>query len=156
MFGLKEGLFREPEICDIPSIPVRSRRMVMTNFPLGLGDLMGGAMGELQAAGGMPAGAPILVYHDEVYDPAKVDVEAAWPVSDTALANATLPELRAVRYTHVGPYDQLEKVYELLMSWISEQGYRALMPMREVYPNDPATTAPQDLITEIIMPVEKL
>ncbi|MGE5405953.1 MAG: GyrI-like domain-containing protein [Candidatus Saccharibacteria bacterium] len=145
-----------PEILDIPAMPVRSRRVMMTDFPMGLPALMGGIFSEIQAAGKMPAGAPILLYHDENYDPKNVDVECAWPVDDPALATGTLPAVRAMRYVHVGPYTTLEPVYNALMGWVTENGYKTLCPMREVYPNDPSVTPPEELITEIIFPVENV
>ncbi|MGE5415859.1 MAG: GyrI-like domain-containing protein [Acidobacteriota bacterium] len=153
---MSEILQGAPEILDIPALSVRSKRVVMTDFPMGLASLMGGIFGEIQAAGKMPAGPPVLLYHDENYDPQNVDVECAWPVDDPALATTTLPAVHAMRYVHVGPYTTLEPVYNALMGWIVENGYKTLCPMREVYPNDPSVTPPEELITEIIFPLEKV
>lgn len=145
-----------PEIVEIPSIKVRAKRTVMTDFPQGLQKLMNGVLEEIQTAKTMPVGAPILLYYDEDYNPEKVDLEMAWPVSEPALITKELPGVLAARYVHVGAYDTLTDVYTGLMAWIGEQGYKTLCPMREVYPNDPRTTPPAELITEIIIPVEKL
>lgn len=143
------------ELVEIPAIQVRSKRVVINDFPKGLAPLMGGLVTEIQEAGAMPAGAPILLYYDENYDPEKVDVEAAWPVEDTRLATGMLPAIIAARCVYTGPYNTLEPVYGAMMEWITQKGYRPLCPMREVYPNDPAVTPPEQLITEVIMPVEK-
>ncbi len=44
--------------------------------------------------------------HDQEFNP--VDIEAAFPVSEPRLANATLPAVTAALTMHVGPYDDLE------------------------------------------------
>ncbi|MGE5396970.1 MAG: GyrI-like domain-containing protein [Chitinophagales bacterium] len=153
---MSQVLRNSPEIVDIPEISVRSRRTVMTDFPQGLDKLMGGIVEEIMAAGKMPVGAPILVYYDEEYVPERVDLEAAFPVDEPALITGTLPAIKAARYVHVGPYDTMEPVYGAVMAWIGEQGFRVAGPMREAYPNDPAVTPPEKLITELVIPVARI
>jgi len=133
------------ELVNIPEIQVRAERKMLSNFPQGLGSMMNEGFAAIQAAGQMPAGPPILLYHDEVYTPEQVDTECAWPVEDAKLATGTLPAITAAHYLHTGPYEEMEKVYPVLMQWISEHGYRPLIPMREVYLNDPAITPPEQL-----------
>ncbi|MGE5455136.1 MAG: GyrI-like domain-containing protein [Methylocystaceae bacterium] len=144
------------ELITVPEVMVRSERQIISDFPKGLADLMNSGFAAIQAAGQMPAGPPILLYHDEVYTPEKVDTECAWPVNDATLATATLPSVTAARYVHTGLYEDLGQVYPVIMQWISENGYRPLIPMREVYINDPAVTPREELITEVIIPIAKL
>lgn len=92
-------------------------------------------------------------YHDKEFNPEKVDVEVCWPVADTALATKTLPAVRAATCMHVGPYSGLESVCGAVYAWINQNGYRAVTPMREVSFNDPQVTPPEQLVTEIIIPL---
>ncbi|MGE5544555.1 MAG: GyrI-like domain-containing protein [Bacillota bacterium] len=144
-----------PEIRDIPEQPVRSRRVTMTDFPRSLPKLMGEVLGEIQAVGKMPTGAPILIYHDEDFNPEEVDVEVAWPVDDPSVANDTMPAMKVAYYLHVGPYSSLEPVYPAMMEWIDVNGYRISGAMREAYINDPSVTPAEQLITEVMIPIEK-
>lgn len=58
---------------------------------------------------------------------------------------------------HKGPYDQLEKTYMWLYGvWLPKSGREASMrPGYEVYLNDPQFTPPEELLTEINMPLEE-
>ncbi|MGI6550804.1 MAG: GyrI-like domain-containing protein [Syntrophomonadales bacterium] len=145
-----------PEIRDMPEQPVRSKRVTMTDFPQSLPKLMGEVLDEIRSAGKMPTGAPVLIYHDQEFNPKEVDVEVAWPVDDASLANDTTPAMKVAYYLHVGPYASLEPVYPAIMEWISANGYRPSGAMREAYINDPGVTPAEQLLTEVIIPVEKV
>ncbi len=57
--------------------------------------------------------------------------------------------------THVGPYEQLSDVYTVLMGqWIPNQ-QRSLrnVPCFEIYLNTPENTAPEDLVTDVHVPL---
>lgn len=56
---------------------------------------------------------------------------------------------------HRGPYDKLHDSYRWLFSqWLPSSGREpAHQPCHEIYVNDPATTAPADLITHICVPL---
>jgi len=57
--------------------------------------------------------------------------------------------------THFGPYENLNKTYAQIMGeWLPRSGREAsTKPCFEVYLNSPDSTAPQDLITEIYVPL---
>jgi AraC family transcriptional regulator len=57
---------------------------------------------------------------------------------------------------HRGPYEMLVKTWGEVMRWVEGSGYgfRAA-PSYEVYVNDPKEVAPEELVTEIYLPVEK-
>lgn len=143
-------------IHDIPEIPVYARRSIMDNYPVQLPALLRTMLGEIEARGGYTAGPPIIQYYDTDFNPGRVDLEGCWPVADPALANRTLPAMRAASLVYVGPYEGLEKAYEAIYSWINGNGYRALIPMREVSVSDPAVTPPDKLVTEVYVPVERI
>ena len=54
---------------------------------------------------------------------------------------------------YVGPYDTLGGHWMALFDWITNQGLRPDGPMWESYVDDPATTDPATMRTEIYIPV---
>lgn len=142
---------------DMPETLVYSSRKVMDNMLQQLPSLLRSMLEDISQRGGVCAGAPLILYYDDFYDesfdPQKVDVEAAWPVADPVLSNNTLPAVRTACCTHVGPYDGLEKAYGAVFAWINENGYQAAFPTREISLTDPSVTPPEQLVTEILVPV---
>jgi AraC family transcriptional regulator len=63
---------------------------------------------------------------------------------------------RCVVATHKGPYSELESSYLWIMGqWMPANGAEpADAPSFEVYRNNPQTTPPQDLITDIHVPLK--
>jgi AraC family transcriptional regulator len=59
------------------------------------------------------------------------------------------------RTTHLGPYDTLTKTYsELCGQWLPQNGYEIeSLPCIEIYLNTPEDTEPEDLITDIYIPI---
>jgi len=57
--------------------------------------------------------------------------------------------------THVGPYQKLGETIEKLAAWIDSQGYAADKPLLERYLNNPMQVKPEELRTEIWIPVVK-
>ena len=110
---------------------------------------------DIAAMGGVYAGPPTILYHDEEFKTEQVDVEVAWPVLNKKLANKTLPAVKAVTLMHIGPYDGLGKAYDAVYAWINRNGYRAGTPRREIVYNDPQNTPQEQLTIEIAIPVEK-
>ena len=58
--------------------------------------------------------------------------------------------------THIGPYDKLSEVYaQLCGQWLPAHGYEiASKPSIEVYQNSPEDTEPEDLITDVHVPLQ--
>ncbi len=58
--------------------------------------------------------------------------------------------------THLGPYEELSKTYaQLCGQWVPQNGYEiASKPSIEIYLNSPEDTEPEDLITDIHVPLE--
>lgn len=68
---------------------------------------------------------------------------------------ATLPGGRYAVALHEGPYDRFRETYvSLLGGWFPSQGFEpGEPPGLESYLNDPDSTDPEDLLTEIMMPI---
>jgi AraC family transcriptional regulator len=58
---------------------------------------------------------------------------------------------------HKGPYENLSATYAALCGqWIPQKGYRLrTLPPLEIYLNSPESTPPEELLTEVCVPVEK-
>jgi DNA gyrase inhibitor GyrI len=57
--------------------------------------------------------------------------------------------------THVGPYDQISLTVHALLAGCAEHGHPLRGPIREVYVSDPAVTAPEQLVTHLMIPLEE-
>jgi len=68
----------------------------------------------------------------------------------------TLPGCQCAVITHFGPYETLSKTYaQIFGQWLPRSGRKLSgMPSFEVYLNAPDNTAPEDLITDIYVPLE--
>ncbi|MBI9080197.1 MAG: GyrI-like domain-containing protein [Pseudodesulfovibrio sp.] len=58
--------------------------------------------------------------------------------------------------THKGPYKNLENTYaEIMGKWLPQSGQELdENPSFELYLNDPGETSPEDLLTEIHIPIK--
>jgi effector-binding domain-containing protein len=111
-------------------------------------------------------GPPLFLCHENSVEAVMVAnekgtaiVEVAWPVSGNVRGSRDikvyqLPGGKMVHTIHKGPYDSCEPTYHKLFAWIETQGLHISGPIREVYPNDPRLVKPEDIITEIFVPVE--
>ncbi|HOX36122.1 MAG TPA: GyrI-like domain-containing protein [Methanoregulaceae archaeon] len=112
------------------------------------------------------AGPPVFVCHEtspesvkEANEKGTATVEIAWPIAGAAKGGRgikayTLPGGKMVRTIHRGPYETCEPTYLKLFAWIAEKGLTISGPIREVYPNDPRTVKPEEILTEIYVPVK--
>jgi effector-binding domain-containing protein len=61
---------------------------------------------------------------------------------------------KALKTTHVGPYDTLAKTYTAYRAFMAAHAYTAAGPSFSRYIDDPGTTAPDKLRTEIYWPIQ--
>jgi AraC family transcriptional regulator len=124
-------------------------------------------LGELAGAAGLfdrpEAPEMIAVYHD---DPEVTAADALRSDAGIVIANdqpkpdglgeIRLPAGRYARTTHLGPYELLGDAWsQFLGGWLPASGHR-IGPggTFEIYRNDPTTTAPEALITDLYVAVE--
>jgi effector-binding domain-containing protein len=112
------------------------------------------------------AGPPVFVCHETSPDAVKeanekgtAKVEIAWPVSGAVKGNRQirsydLPGGKMAHAIHRGPYAECEPAYLKLFAWIAERNLTIAGPVREVYVNDPREVKPEEIITEIYVPVK--
>jgi AraC family transcriptional regulator len=121
---------------------------------------LGGTAGQSGLFG--PDAAMLALYHDdpETTPVAELRSDAAIVISRDARVPDTLGERRidGGRYacaTHVGPYEQLGDAWAQLMGeWLPHSGERMRDGVAfEIYRNTPADTPPQELRTELYIPL---
>ena len=71
------------------------------------------------------------------------------------LKNGEYKFTKVAYYVHKGPFDQIARSYEKVFAFITKNGYKAAGPSLENYLNDPREVKPEDLRTEIMIPVTK-
>jgi AraC family transcriptional regulator len=112
-----------------------------------------------------PQFRPLGIVHDDPeitppqslrYDAAIVVGEAAKPQGDIGVME--LPEREYASAVHRGPYSTLYETYARICGeWVAPNGRElAAAPTVEVYRNNPQHTKPEELVTEIYMPLEQV
>jgi AraC family transcriptional regulator len=120
---------------------------------------LGAAAAEADLFG--PGVAMLGLYHDDPRSVPEGELrsDAAITLRDGAKAPAGTTEMTVAggRYacgTFRGPYSGLPAAWGELMQWIGQSGEQMADGVSfELYRNDPTDTAPEDLITEICVPV---
>ncbi len=105
-----------------------------------------------------------VCYDDpEVTAPEKIHYDACVTVDENfepqgEVGVQTLPGGAFAVVTHIGPYDRLNQTYaELFGRWLPSSGRELRSePSLEFYMNDPESTEPEDLLTDIYAPLEPL
>lgn len=110
-------------------------------------------------------GPPLFLCHEtcvesvtEANEKGTARIEVAWPVFGIVKGNReikpyTLPGGKMVHIVHHGPYESCEPTYQRLFTWIETRGLHISGPIREVYLNDPRQVKPEEILTEIFVPV---
>lgn len=142
-----------------PMLFVR-RRCAMDMIEIGrhVGEIfgeLGRFMAERQIA---PAGSPLTVYSD--WTSTETTIEVGFPVAARDLGRAEgdvlaggTPAGTAIKVLHRGPYPELSATYSALEHEMSRRGVPMGPRCWEIYPVDPQTTPPAELLTEIYMEI---
>jgi effector-binding domain-containing protein len=136
----------------LPVLGIRARTPV-EKLPETLGKCYGSIGQYLAGLGQAPAGCPYVAYFN--MDMQDLEIEAGFPVAGAlagkdAIQAGTLPNKMVATTTFTGPYTEMGPAYQELTHWIEEQGYQANGVVYEFYLNDPATTPPEALQTQIV------
>jgi effector-binding domain-containing protein len=147
------------ELLERPAQPVLSirTRAAVQDLPRVLGQSYGAIaqyLGQLQLS---PAGAPFVAYYNQNMQ--DLELEIGFPVAGQIAGQGEIqpgqiPGGKLLACLHIGPYDQCAGAYEALRQWLAENQREATGVAYEVYLNDPLTTAPEALQTQIIFPLK--
>lgn len=129
-------------------------------------EAMGRLYGWIAQHGFQPAGMPMTVYLTEpdegseadarwqLMAPVAGDPEPSEPDEDGCGIRRIAPHLIAST-VYRGPYERIGRAYRELEAWIAANAYELNGPPGEAYLTDPATTHPEEYLTEIRFPVAK-
>lgn len=101
----------------------------------------------------------ICVYfaHDEAAG--EFDVQAGWFITGALegegdIVVGEMDAGEAAHVVHVGPYDKLGETWGAAWGWVKAQGREVSKPAWEVYVSDPSQVKPEELTTEIYIPLD--
>jgi len=110
-------------------------------------------------------GPPMFICHEMTPEEAMkadenecADVEVVIPISGPTEENEEItcyeiPSETMACVIHRGPYDSVTPAYEALFAWIADNGKEITGPIREIYLNDPEEVQPEEILTQICIPV---
>jgi effector-binding domain-containing protein len=143
------------EITDIPTLSIRTRTAVQ-DLPSVIHESYGAIIRYLGQIGEQPGDYTYAAYYN--MDMQNLDVEIGFSVSKELPGknNVKASKIPAGKYAscvYTGPYSEIEPAYNALTQWIKEKGYEVTGTAYEFYLNDPDTTHPSELKTEILFPL---
>jgi DNA-binding transcriptional MerR regulator len=109
----------------------------------------------LAAAGRQPRGPLLGLFPLELTDQVTVRVAAEVDQDVAGTAREVLGGGWFAVATHLGPYDQLSLTTHALLAWTGEHGHTVGGGLREVYRCDPQHTAPEQLVTQLLVKIEE-
>jgi effector-binding domain-containing protein len=135
---------------------VVTTRVRMAEIAEAMGRAFDALMRHAEATGAQFAGPPFSMY-PEMPAP-EFTFLVCMPVAPGAVGGEgvdlqELPATEAATLLHRGPYDAMEPAWTRLMAWVARSGRHPGGPMREVYLTEPDTVAPDDLLTELVVPL---
>ena len=153
----------EIELVDLPTQAVMGTRRMgpYTQIP----EMLGEVYTAVEERGAIPAGPPVYLSRETSREEAlacqergKADLEVAWPIAHRVkdvgeVRYYELPGGRFAKAVHRGPYDGCEATYVRLFEWLVAKGLAVTGPIREYYLNSPCDVAPEEILTEIYVPV---
>jgi effector-binding domain-containing protein len=139
-----------------PTLSIRTRASAQ-ELPQVLGQAFGAIAQHLCDLGEEPAGPPFTVYYN--MDMQNLDIEIGLPVSKKLAGKdniqaSEIPAGKIATCVHIGPYSDMPPAYAALSEWIQANGYEVTGVAYEMYLNDPAQTPPQELMTQIVFPLQ--
>jgi len=141
---------------DRAAVAIASVRKEIHQSEIGnwVGEALAAIMPAVGAAGLQPIGPMYCRYHTWAED--RTDCEVGFPISGSApagLADSEIPAGNSAVTLHVGPYQEIPAAYEAITTWLENAGKEPGGGPYEVYLNDPNTTPPEQLETEVVWPL---
>jgi effector-binding domain-containing protein len=128
------------------------------NLPQVIGKSLWQVVDYLSTEGVQPAGPPFALYHN--MDMSNLDVEMGFPVNEKVpgteeVKPSSIPAGKVAVDMHLGPYETMEVTYNKMLAALQEQGLEMDTFMYEFYLNDPDEVSPEEIQTEIFMPIKQ-
>lgn len=105
-----------------------------------------------------PAGSPFAML-PAPNGSEEVEVEVALPANRNVresgrMVGRTIPACRALATMHLGPYEELTETYRMLALAMKAHGIEPSGKPREIYLANPLLTPPEELVTEVLWPID--
>ena len=109
---------------------------------------------QLATEGKSPMGPPFARYFG--MSAGTFEVEFGFPVEDGVegggrVVTGSTPEGKAASSLYIGPYGEIEGVYDALMKWVEDNGFALSGEAYEIYLDNPAETPPDQLRTRVYL-----
>ncbi len=102
----------------------------------------------------------MTIYHDDEFMEEDADIEVAVPISgrisveDPSVEVRNLKPLKVASLVHKGSYESIGEAYAKILGYVNDNGLTVAGPMMDLYLNDPNTVKPEDILTEIQIPIQ--
>ena len=120
---------------------------------------------EAVAQSGLATLEPVFVLNGFHEGRERIDLEAGIQINGgesvqkssvpDGLEIVELPGMTFASLVHVGPYETLGLAHHALIAWLQERGHMAGKTVWEFYLNDPRTVPPEQLETEVAIPLSE-
>jgi AraC family transcriptional regulator len=145
-------------VTTLPSqhVLVVRRQVTLASIGNGMDSAFAELWGHLTQTATQPSGPPLVLYLGP--PEGEFPIEVCIPVGSGAVGTQgiearELPGGEGAVLVHRGPYDGLASSWQTLSRWVQDSGRRPGGQPREIYVSDPRTSAPEDLVTELVMPL---
>jgi effector-binding domain-containing protein len=147
--------------CEVREVPARPTLVVRFHTPVRelsdrLGEIYGQIYGYLAELGSEPVGPPFVGYYNMDMDDLDVEVGLQVPrvlPGRGSIEPSMLPAGQVVACVHTGPYASIGPAYDAVFGWIAAHGCEGTGVAYEFYLNDPASTPPEALETDVVVPI---
>ena len=134
-----------------------ARTVSMATIAEEMGAAFAAIMAHVSCGGGQIVGPPFCTYPD-MAGGETFRVEVCMPVAPGAKPGpgvevVTVPGASVAWTLHKGPYSAVGAAYGAISAWVAANGRQSGGPPREIYLNDPAQVAPEELLTEVDWPL---
>lgn len=124
-----------------------------------LGELLPAVSQFLREQGVPPASAPTLFFHHHDEEVGVFEIQAGMFVAEEQPGSGrveagSVEASEVVRCLHRGPYQRLGETHDAVRSWIVAQGRSSGTPRWESYLNDPSVVPAEELLTEVVFPLQ--
>lgn len=104
-----------------------------------------------------PAGAPYVTYENDDGINQKIQVGIPFNcelIGEGNIKSSNIPGGKMATYLHKGPYNELQKIRSVIIKSLENENYSIRGEVYEFYKNDPRKTTPENLKTEIMIPLK--
>lgn len=144
------------EICDIE--PIRVAYMKYNGYALEANKVFPNVFKSIM---GKANGVPFFAYYNMDRKTGMGEMELCVPTAEVPVGNGVMikemPRIKAVRTTHIGPYEKLSEAYNAIDQYAEEHDIKLCMPIREIFIKGPGMVFKGNAnkyVTEIIIPIK--